>query len=81
MITVQGGELRPVPFSEVADPATGGGRLRAVDVATESYKVARDYMVRIDGKDFKDEKWVGTLAAAAGLSQPEFLEHFGKFAS
>jgi len=80
MITVQGGELRPVPFSEVADPATGGGRLRPVDVATESYRVARDYMVRIDRKDFQDEKWVGALAAAGGLSQQEFMEQFGKFA-
>src|SRR5215469_14119176 len=79
MITVQGGALRPVPFSEVADPATGGGRLRAVDVATESYRVARDYMVRIDKKDFQDEKWVGALAAAGGLSQPEFVSYFGKF--
>jgi hypothetical protein len=43
--------------------------------------VARDYMVRIDKKDFQDDKWVAALAAAAGLSQPEFMSHFGKFAS
>ena len=81
MITIQGGELRPVPFSEVADPATGGGRLRPVDVATESYRVARDYMVRIDKKDFVDEKWIANLAAAAGLSEQEFMNRFSKFAN
>jgi len=81
MITVQGGELRPVPFSEVVDPATGGGRLRRVDVATESYRVARDYMVRIDKKDFLDQNWIATLAAAAGLPPPEFTARFAKFAN
>jgi len=81
LITIQGGELRPVPFSELMDPVTGAGRLRVVDVATESYQVARDYMVRIDKKDFQDERWIAALAAAAGLSQSEFMGHFGKLAS
>jgi 6-phosphofructokinase len=77
MITIQGGESEAVAFSEVVDPATGGGRLRAVDVDTESYQVARDYMVRIGKKDFADELWVAKLAEAAGLSPSDFVERFG----
>ena len=59
------------------DPATGRGRQRAVDVDTESYRVARDYMVRIGEKDFRDEAWVAKLADAAGLSTEEFNTRFG----
>jgi 6-phosphofructokinase 1 len=80
MITIQGGEFQPLPFSEVADPATGRGRQRAVDVDTESYQVARDYMVRLGPKDFTDDAWVRQLAEAAGLNQSEFRARFEKFA-
>ena len=79
MITIQGGEFHPVPFDEVIDPATGRGRLRPVDVDTESYQVARDYMVRIRKNDFFDEEWMDKLAQAAGLSKPDFIGRFRKF--
>ena len=79
MITIQGGEFQPVPFSEVIDPQTGRGRQRFVEVETESYQVARDYMVRIWSKDFIDQAWTTKLAAAGGLSQAEFISRFGKY--
>ena len=77
VITLQGGEFLAVPFAEVVEKATGGGRQRHVDVDTESYQVARDYMVRIAPKDFKDEAWVARLADCAGLSTEEFVSRFG----
>jgi 6-phosphofructokinase 1 len=80
MITIQGGEFEAVPFDEVIDPATGRSRLRFVDVDTESYQVARDYMVRINRKDFADEAWFAKLVASSGLSKEAFLERFNKFA-
>ncbi|MBI3652211.1 MAG: 6-phosphofructokinase [Acidobacteria bacterium] len=80
MITIQGGEFQAVPFQEVIDRQSGRGRLRAVDIETESYQVARDYMVRIGSKDFADEAWLAKLAEAAHLSTPEFVAHFGKLA-
>ena len=80
IITIQGGEFHAVPFEEVADPSTGRGRQRFVDVDTESYWVARDYMVRIGRKDFRDDAWTAKLAEAGGLSVTEFLTRFGKFA-
>lgn len=76
VMTMQGGEFRAVPFDEVIDPQTGRGRKRHVDVDTESYRVARDYMVRIGEKDFRDEAWVAKLSECAGLSKEEFVEYF-----
>ncbi|HYE12955.1 MAG TPA: 6-phosphofructokinase [Pyrinomonadaceae bacterium] len=80
MITTQGGEFEAVPFSDVLDPATGRGRQRFVDVGTESYQVARDYMMRLGRKDFRDGAWVAKLAEAGGLTTVEFMSRFGKYA-
>ncbi|MBO0723578.1 MAG: 6-phosphofructokinase [Blastocatellia bacterium] len=84
MITMQDGVFTPVPFNDVIDHTTGRGRLRAVDVTTESYLVARDYMVRLNAKDFarasEEAGWVEELAKAAGLSVAEFKTRFAKLA-
>jgi 6-phosphofructokinase 1 len=80
MITMQNGEFSPVPFGAVIDPATGRGKSRSVDVASESYQVARDYMVRIGPRDFTDDAWVEKLAKAGGMDLAEFRTHFTKFA-
>src|ERR687890_1366248 len=77
VITLQGGEFLAVPFAEVIEASTGGGRQRPVDVDTESYPVARDYMVRIGQKDFRDDAWVARLADAAALPRDEFVARFG----
>ena len=77
MITIQGGEFLPIPFKEVLDHTTGTGRRRPVDVDTESYQVARDYMVRLNSRDFSDERWLETLAEAGKLSVEAFRKHFG----
>lgn len=79
IITIQGGEFQPVPFSEVLDPETGRGRQRFVDVETESYRVARDYMVRIGERDFLEEDTIKRLADAGGLTRAEFMGRFGKY--
>jgi ATP-dependent phosphofructokinase / diphosphate-dependent phosphofructokinase len=76
MITIQDGEFTPVPFGAVIDRQTGRGRLRPVDVATESYQVAFDYMIRLKPRDFNDRVWVENLAGAAGLSVADFKERF-----
>jgi 6-phosphofructokinase 1 len=77
MITIQGGEFHPLPFDEAINPETGRGRQRPVDVDTESYQVARDYMVRIGPKDLADADWAAKLAEAGGLSLTELLARFG----
>jgi ATP-dependent phosphofructokinase / diphosphate-dependent phosphofructokinase len=78
MISIQGGELQAIPFDQIIDPATGRGRLRHVDVDTESYQVARDYMVRIGTKDFMDGALLARLAEAARLTPEDFKARFGQ---
>jgi 6-phosphofructokinase 1 len=80
LVTIQGGELTPIPFAEVLDP-DGNGRRRAVDVTTESYQVAREYMLRLGPRDFVDPAWVAELSRAAGLEEEAFRARFGRFAA
>lgn len=77
IIAVRGGEFQPVPFAEAIDPETGAGRRRPVDIDTESYQVARNYMVRVDSHDFDDPSWLATLARVGGLTVEQFVERFG----
>jgi len=81
MITIQGGDFHPVPFDDIVDPVTGRGRRRPVDIETESYRVARDYMVRLGPRDFVSEAWVARLAEVSGLSKPIFLSRLWNFFS
>jgi ATP-dependent phosphofructokinase / diphosphate-dependent phosphofructokinase len=79
LVTIQGGEFAPIPFGDVLD-AGGAGRRRPVDVTTESYHVAREYMVRLGPRDFTDPAWLSALAKAAGLDEDAFRARFERFA-
>jgi 6-phosphofructokinase 1 len=78
-VTIQDGECRPIPFADVLDPA-GRGRHRPVDVTTESYQVAREYMVRLDRRDFSDATRTAALARAGGLDEEAFRARFQRLA-
>ena len=60
------------------DGSTGKGRRREVDVTTESYEVARKYMVRLGPGDFADPDWVAALAKAGGFTVEAFSSHFAR---
>ena len=46
MVSIQNGRFIPIPFGEILDPATGRTRVRMVDIESESYAIARRYMIR-----------------------------------
>ncbi|HWS52976.1 MAG TPA: diphosphate--fructose-6-phosphate 1-phosphotransferase [Pyrinomonadaceae bacterium] len=77
MVSIQGGRMVPIPFSEIREPGTGRTRVRMVNVGSEGYRVAREYMIRLEPRDFADEAWVAKLAQAGNLSPQEFRDKFG----
>jgi 6-phosphofructokinase len=79
VVTIQEDEFTPIPFAEFLDPS-GRGRRRAVDVTTEGYLVARQYMVRLGSRDFTDASWTAALARAGGLDVDTFRARFAGFA-
>jgi 6-phosphofructokinase 1 len=76
MVTIQHGVFKPIPMAELLDPKTGKTRVRMVDVSTESYRIARRYMLRLRKDDFEDEKELSKLAVTAGMTIERFRSEF-----
>ncbi|HEY9158183.1 diphosphate--fructose-6-phosphate 1-phosphotransferase [Candidatus Binatus sp.] len=75
LIAIAGGRVTPVNFEQLLDPSTGRIRVRTVDVSTESYQVARSYMIRLEPEDF-DEPALSRLAGHTKLSAAAFKARF-----
>jgi 6-phosphofructokinase len=76
MVTVQEGKFKPIRFEDMLDPQTGRTRVRMVDTATEYYKIARRYMLRLRRDDFADAAEIARYAAVAHLKPEEFRAQF-----
>lgn len=76
-VCLDGVDLRVMPFEELKDPSTGRTRVRLVDVHSEYYRVARDYMIRLNPHDLSDDAIVANLAGAANLTPDELRGEFG----
>jgi len=80
LISMQQGRFKPVPFEEIMDPRTGRMRVRMVDVASDRYRIAYAYMLRLKRADFDDPRELAKLAAAVSLSPERFRAEFGHLA-
>lgn len=76
LIALSGGRVQPLDLEDLLDPATGRIRTRQVDSTTEAYRVARDYMVRLEPPDFSDREKLRKLAAQTNLDADAFREQF-----
>ncbi|HEV3384086.1 MAG TPA: diphosphate--fructose-6-phosphate 1-phosphotransferase [Gemmata sp.] len=77
VITFVGGRMIPQPFQEMIDPKTKKMRPRLVDVAGETYEVARRYMIRLEKNDFEDAAILAKLAGVVKMTPAQFKERFG----
>jgi 6-phosphofructokinase 1 len=80
MITIQDGHMVPLPFGSFSDPETGRVRIRQVNVESSSYRVAREYMIRLDREDLADSGRLAPIAKASGLSLEAFRRRYGYLA-
>lgn len=76
MVSIQDGRFAPIPFKEMLDPVTGRARVRMVDTDSQSYQIARQYMIRLDEEDLKDPERLGRHAALVHLSPEAFKQRF-----
>ncbi len=75
LIAISGGRVTPVSLGDLRDPETGRVRTRMVEIDTESYHVARSYMIRLEMHDFEDST-LSSLAAQTKLTPQQFRERF-----
>lgn len=75
MITRQGDELKPIPFAQLMDPATKKVAVRMVDTSSTTYRVARQYMIRLSPEDLQGEA-VKKIAAMTNMPAEKFAKEF-----
>jgi 6-phosphofructokinase 1 len=80
MVTIQEGHMVALPFGSFTDPETGRVRIRLVNVESSSYRVAREYMIRLDREDLEDPDKLGPIAAVSGLTPEAFRDRYGYLA-
>lgn len=76
LIALRGDNVEPLALGDLLDPKTGRIRMRLVDTTAQAYRVARDYMVRLEPPDFADAERLQALAAQTRLSPAEFRAAF-----
>ncbi len=65
LVALINGKLEYLDFTALQDPVTGKTRVRTVDIEAPSYKIAREYMIRLEKEDFSDPEKIRLLAQAA----------------
>jgi 6-phosphofructokinase 1 len=76
IISLVGGHLEPLPFTQMINPQTGRMQTRKVDVNGEGYECARRYMIRLERRDFDNPQRLARLAGAAGMTPEQFRQRF-----
>ncbi len=78
LISIQAGKMTPIYFNEILDPKTGKTRIRPVDIHTESYEVAEEYMIKLKKEDLENPDHLERLAHTANMTPEEFINYFSK---
>jgi 6-phosphofructokinase 1 len=76
LVCLVDGKHQYLDFAALLDPKTGKSRIRVVDVAKPSYKIAREYMIRLETEDLEGEKLRLLAQAASSPSQRCAPEEF-----
>ncbi|QOJ29149.1 MAG: 6-phosphofructokinase [Ignavibacteriales bacterium] len=76
MVSIQSGHFVPLYFTDILDPKTKKTKVRMVDTTSESFYIARRYMLRLNEGDFEDPHELAKFAATCGLSLDKFREQF-----
>ncbi|HMS86625.1 MAG TPA: diphosphate--fructose-6-phosphate 1-phosphotransferase [Nitrospira sp.] len=76
MVSIQNGQFIPIPFKQMVDSSTGRTRVRMVETESQSYLIARQYMIRLNEDDLKNQDAVARYASVANLPIDVFRERF-----
>jgi 6-phosphofructokinase len=65
LVALINGKLDYLDFASLQNPSTGKTRVRKVEIDSPSYKIAREYMIRLEKEDFADDEKMRLLAQTA----------------
>jgi len=81
MIGLINGNLVPIDFHDLVDPETNRIRVRLVDLASDAYRVARAYSIRLEDSDLENPTMLSKLAADAKMTPEDFVQKFRRAAT
>ena len=76
MVSFDNGRFTPMPFKDMLDPTTGRTRVRMVDVESEYYRIAREYMATLNPDDLSNQEELEKYATLLKLSPDECRQKF-----
>lgn len=76
MVSMQNGYFVPMYFKDILDPVTNKTKVRMVDPASETFYIARRYMIRLNQLDFMHEEEIIKYADICKISPAEFRKEF-----
>jgi 6-phosphofructokinase 1 len=76
MVSIQNGRFTPIAFTQMVDSSTGRTKVRIVDIDSQSYRIARQYMIRLTEEDVKNPNVLGRYVALTGLPEEIFRSRF-----
>lgn len=76
IITLQHGEIVPIPYDEMINPETGRTRVRMVNTASLRYQSVYQFMTRLKPEHFQDDDLIGKLAGLAKMRPDEFIARY-----
>src|SRR5918996_3817853 len=65
LVCLVNGKHQYIDFAELLHSTTGKSRVRVVDIEKPSYRIAREYMIRLEREDFEDGEKLRLLAQTA----------------
>jgi ATP-dependent phosphofructokinase / diphosphate-dependent phosphofructokinase len=76
MLTVQDGSLTPMSLKNVVLNEEGVKRVRVVDINSDRYQIACNYMIRLRKEDFESPEATAVLASQTNLTSEQFRREF-----
>lgn len=76
IITLQRGEIVPIPYNEMINPETGRTKIRMVNVDSLRYKSVYQFMTRLKPEHMQDDALMEKLAGLAKMTADEFKDRY-----
>ena len=76
MVAIDNGKFTPLPFKDILDPQTGKAKIRLVDIHSEYYRIARQYMSRLEPEDVESPEALAKYAQVLKISPEVVAQKF-----
>ncbi|MBP7462556.1 MAG: 6-phosphofructokinase [Candidatus Delongbacteria bacterium] len=76
IISIQNDQIVPLPFDQILDPITKKTQVRRVNINSIQYRIARQYMIRLESDDFSPSINLDRMAMIANQTPDQFKERF-----